>query len=197
MGRPRKRQYVEESEKDSVDVNLLDFSPSVDLGHMPDLDDNFQFDSMHAPAGTPFPKASVCSARSAGNCAWQFGDGLMPTVVDFTTPEPLPDAIPELDDTPRDSPTDMDILLPYEHSPPKSGAKCSCLAAMYLALSALQELPNSIPQAMVACKEARDAADTALNCQQCWVSPVFGETPDIAGFQVSSYSSTGCSDWRS
>lgn len=197
MGRPRKRQCVVEPTDKHVKVLDLDLDPN---SVHPQLQETLDFSPGLLNAGfgivteESLPLGVVDNLRNenaytvkeGGRLVWHFGQHDAMPQIDFAENEP----VPELDNTPRDTPPDSNIWPGFEHYPHTPSEKCSCLASLYLALASLQDLSNTIPGAVCIVRRATVTAQATLNCPQCTgmtlpLSMVYTELPPIQGFQVS------------
>ncbi|RAL63749.1 hypothetical protein DID88_003396 [Monilinia fructigena] len=93
---------------------------------------------------------------------------------------PLASQEPELSRAPNHSsslPSGSDGPFPI------SGDNCSCLPSMYLSLSALQNFPSEIDEALKAVRNASIVASKAIWCPTCGALALTSPTPPIEAFQ--------------
>lgn len=97
--------------------------------------------------------------------------------IDFSMDEKVNNsrAMVDLEDT---SVTCFSKVLPIQQS-----GQCSCLASMYLSMSALQELPNAVAPALNIVRNAASVARNTIHCPVCGVIVVTEPNPPAVGFQ--------------
>ncbi|KAI9644677.1 hypothetical protein NHQ30_006701 [Ciborinia camelliae] len=66
---------------------------------------------------------------------------------------------------------------------PIPGEKCSCLSSMYMSLSALQQFPSEIDEALKVVRDATIVASKAIWCPLCGSVVLTSPTPPIDAFQ--------------
>ncbi|ESZ91844.1 hypothetical protein SBOR_7750 [Sclerotinia borealis F-4128] len=121
---------------------------------------------------------------------WNFGDRNMlgSAPIDFSDVDmnkqsekyPLVNQEPELSRGSNRSfcsPSDSDGPFPI------SGDKCSCLPSIYLSLSALQQFPSEIDEALKVVRGASIVASKAIWCPSCGAIALISPTPPIEAFQ--------------
>ncbi|KAJ8061093.1 hypothetical protein OCU04_010167 [Sclerotinia nivalis] len=211
MGRPRKRQFTETIRDEPINVqNQL--QPLPDDGTLPPLfgDEFDYFDGANftepyftnsnfnesgnaqqftqtLPLDTPNPLWASNAERGQG--IWQFGDAdILGGPIDFSNidmhkssePQPLANQVPELStgaNPSSSSPKGSDGPSPV------SGDKCSCLSSMYLSLSALQQFPSEIDEALKVVRGASLVASKAIWCPSCGAIALISPIPPTEAFQ--------------
>ncbi|KAL2067314.1 hypothetical protein VTL71DRAFT_1738 [Oculimacula yallundae] len=186
MGRPRKRQHVEshiEQQIETQSIENLDLGIAFNFGYNDDLvaepyftNGQPAFDNV-PDAVTP-PKTMFEDGRSIWNFAGMatpainFGDAFKDPVANQA---PSSETVPLLSMNSNDSVTESDIS-----SPP---GPCGCLASMYLALAALQQLPSDIASALTAVRSAAGTASESIWCPQCGSVALDNPNPPMDAFQ--------------
>ncbi|THV55702.1 hypothetical protein BGAL_0004g00230 [Botrytis galanthina] len=212
MGRPRKRQFIE-TIRDEPPNTQSNLEPLLDDGtllpffgdELYTFDDNdftepyytnSNFNGFDAaqqfpqslPLDTPHPLRA--SNVDNGRNIWHFGNGNMPgpTPIGFDNmnmeklgemqPEANQEAELSMGSNPSSSsPSGSDGPFPI------SGDKCSCLSSMYLSLSALQQFPSEIDEALKVVRGASIVASKAIWCPSCGAIALISPTPPIEAFQ--------------
>lgn len=212
MGRPRKRQFIE-TIRDEPPNTQSNLEPLLDDGtllpffgdELYTFDDNdftepyytnSNFNGFDAaqqfpqslPLDTPHPLGA--SNVDNGRNIWHFGNGNMPgpTPIGFDNmnmeklgemqPEANQEAELSMGSNPSSSsPSGSDGPFPI------SGDKCSCLSSMYLSLSALQQFPSEIDEALKVVRGASIVASKAIWCPSCGAIALISPTPPIEAFQ--------------
>ncbi|TGO92052.1 hypothetical protein BPOR_0011g00020 [Botrytis porri] len=212
MGRPRKRQFIE-TIRDEPPNTQNNLQPLLDDGtllpffgdELYNLDDNDFAEPYYTnssfngfdpaqqfpqtlPLDTPTPLWA--SNVDDGRNMWHFGNGDMldSVPIDFSNMnmEKLGEAQPEANQEAElstgsnpssSSPSGSDGPFPI------SGDKCSCLSSMYLSLSALQQFPSDIDEALKVVRGASIVASKAIWCPSCGAIALISPIPSIEAFQ--------------
>lgn len=212
MGRPRKRQFIETIRDEPTNTQTT-LQPLPNNGTLPpffnDEFDSFENNDFVEPYFTDsnfngfeptqqFPQTlPLDTPNSLWNLnaddsrnIWHFGDHdlLGGTPIDFSDmnmhkqgeTHASTNQEPELStgsDPSSSSPNSNDSPFPI------SGDKCSCLSSMYLSLSALQQFPSEIDEALKVVRGASFVAAKAIWCPACGAIGLTSPTPPIEAFQ--------------
>ncbi|KAF7936050.1 uncharacterized protein EAE98_002269 [Botrytis deweyae] len=211
MGRPRKRQFIE-TIRDEPPNTQNNLQPLLDDGTLlPFFGDelyNFDDNDFAEPyytnsnvngfdAAQQFPQSlpldtphHLQASNVDGQNTWHFGNGDMPgpapidsSIMNMeklgeTQPEANQEAGSSTGSNPSSSsPSGSDSPFPI------SGDKCSCLSSMYLSLSALQQFPSEIDEALKVVRGASIVASKAIWCPSCGAIALISPTPPIEAFQ--------------
>lgn len=201
MGRPRKRTRVEElageqNQPPAVSVNddsthLPGAIPTPNMSHVhsgletlpfPSFDDPYLMSTIHQPIAihahdTAKQADDVRTTTHTERVNWVFGDQDLMTPINFG---------PSHDQSPHEKVLETGLFqLPTPESESNSpiSKSCSCLASLYLALAAVQELS---PDIAVALRTFRGASVTALSVLRCPVCGLVDPTqvgPPMKAFQ--------------
>ncbi|KAK0104523.1 hypothetical protein ONS95_004812 [Cadophora gregata] len=185
MGRPRKRQHVEEQQTepnpnaDPFDVGIHFDSGYIDTeaepyftSGLPSLDQDSG--AVNSSDTTPEDGRAIWSfAGSAAGPPINFGDlGLDPTNDYIPTTHSLPGLSANSSASVTDSDSSINLAGP-----------CSCLASMYLSLAALQQLPTEIIPALLAVRSAARTASESIWCPKCGSVALDNPNPPMDAFQ--------------
>ncbi|CZT48145.1 uncharacterized protein RSE6_08806 [Rhynchosporium secalis] len=189
MGRPRKRQHAElhlEPRVETQSTKLPDrgvaFSFGYDGGHIAEpYSTNGQPAFDEVPDIVNLPEISI-----DGPSIWRFAAGATGPAIDFkdgplsTIESQLPstETVPLLSMNSNASTSDSDISC-------NPTGPCSCLASMYLALAALQQLPSDIASALLVVRSAAGTASESIWCPQCGSVALENPNPPMDAFQNS------------
>jgi hypothetical protein len=170
MGRPRKRRGIEMKRRHTavapLDVEVLEYQG-----------ENFPVDPFFEQAGPLFEIGELALASNYGRrggasatgqndpALRHFGASDFNMSMDFGAvnsglPQP---GVPEE----HISPKKKNFVEAGPTQLPVTPVPCSCLAAMYLAMSPLQQLSTEVGAALVAVRAATNTARTILRCEQC------------------------------
>lgn len=192
MGRPRKRPRNIETK----DSNLEPRPVVPEFNQLPYLYGSFQSDPFANVGSLPSPNETVIygsthSEQASATCLstvdsqadFYFGNELNAQInsgVDDTSGEEAAIAI----EPTVQEPIQSQILFEGGHpAPSPPGPACSCLAAIYLAMSSLQEFPTDVESALATVRTAANTAQAAIRCTKCGhFAPVL-VAPPIEVFQ--------------
>lgn len=212
MGRPRKRQFIETTRDEPINVHgQLQSLP--DDGTLPpffgDELENFDGANFTEPyfAGSNFNESGNAqqftqalpldtsnplwaSDAEGGQGIWQFEDA------DILGGPPIDFNNTDMHKSSETHSLANQVLEPStganlsSSSPKRSdgpsqvlGDKCSCLSSMYLSLSALQQFPSEIDEALKVVRGASLVASKAIWCPSCGAIALNSPTPPIEAFQ--------------
>lgn len=194
MGRPRKRQANDEIKEGSLEFQSIvpDFDP------LPHFDDSFQVDPFLDTSAFQFsnnpidyPAMSSEQAPAMGLCTFDDGRGVfhfgvdeLNVPIDFGVDDSIPDSTEPIIPTVQEPVKHTSGVFVGDHPAPSApGPPCSCLAAMYLAMSSLQEFPNEVETALATVRAAASTAQSSIRCSKCGHCAATSETPPIEAFQ--------------
>lgn len=203
MGRPRKRRRSDANASKNLPPIVVVPNP-LELGAVD------QYDQYHMPtypdAGS-LPFATHTNGGSAGadakwraedrgeatilqdeSVVWHFGSsemvnqsidfgGMAETNLDIALPSITTSSLGGIPEAPFDS-KGSGPMASHSHQPP-----CSCLAAMYLSMAALQELPSDFSKALSVVRTAAKTAHEVIHCNSCRPNLTFNPKIPAAGFQ--------------
>lgn len=192
MGRPRKRQHVEELDESSNERlydDPLDFDIPFDTSNYAAYDGAVgeTIYSNGVPAAGQIADTTNSGdprqGRGTGLDKWHFGDsGINPrsplNFADFGA-VPIDDPARSLGTAPQLS-ADSSTSICEDSQP---AGPCSCLASMYLSLAALQQLPTDIVAALLSVRSAAQTAAQSIWCPQCGSIVLDSPSPPIEAFQ--------------
>ena len=186
MGRLRKRRGIEMKTRHTVvaplDVEVLEYQG-----------ENFPVDPFFEQAGPLFEIGELALASNYGRrggagatgqndpAPRHFGASDFNMSMDFGAvnsglPQP---GVPEE----HISPKKKNFVEAGPTQLPVTPVPCSCLAAMYLAMSPLQKLSTEVGAALIAVRAATNTARTILRCEQCSRSSTGPVRPPFDAFQ--------------
>ncbi|KAH7330294.1 hypothetical protein BKA65DRAFT_527905 [Rhexocercosporidium sp. MPI-PUGE-AT-0058] len=186
MGRPRKRQYVEanvEQHSDEAEsAEHIDLGISFDSGYNGDAMAEPYFSSgLPAFEGMPGVVDPPENTLEDGRTIWHFDGHTTGPPINFAL-DPADNYLPSTEAVPLLSINSSGSVTESDNSTNPSGP-CSCLASMYLALAALQQLPNDIVPALVAVRSAARTASESIWCPQCGSVALDNPNPPMDAFQ--------------
>jgi hypothetical protein len=194
MGRPRKRQANGEMKEGNLEFQSIvpDFDP------LPYFDDSFQVDPFTNATGFHFPNSPIDypavsseQAPAKGLCAFDdgrvvfhFGVDELNVPIDFGIDDASLDSMGPVMPTGQEPVKHTARAFAGDHPAPSvPGPPCSCLAAMYLAMSSLQEFPNEVETALATVRAASNTAQSSIRCPKCGHCAATLITPPIEAFQ--------------
>ncbi|TAQ88526.1 hypothetical protein B7494_g3142 [Chlorociboria aeruginascens] len=192
MGRPRKRQFLQASQ-DELGPSTQSFGPQRFLVDDFDIYDDVNTAEPYAvsdlPSFAPLPGDSIEYSqipKTTMPLVFQFGMVGIPPInfdnlnLDSSSGTSIDEMSLPSSSTSNPSTSDSEK---EETSPQTTASPCSCLAAMYLALSALQNLPCDISTALPTVRGAARTASEALRCPHCGLTLLTKVSPGIETFQ--------------
>ncbi|KAA8566978.1 hypothetical protein EYC84_010072 [Monilinia fructicola] len=212
MGRPRKRHFIETIRDESTNTqNTL--QPLSDDGTLPPFFGDVFSNHDHVDFAEPYfmdsnfngfnpnqqfphtlaldtPDSLWVSDIDNSRSVWHFGDRDMlgGAPIDFSNMDTNKNCENQLL---ANQETDPSRAQKHSSSSPSgsdgpfpiSGDKCSCLPSMYLSLSALQNFPSEIDEALKVVRSASIVASKATWCPSCGAIALTSPTPPIEAFQ--------------
>lgn len=189
MGRPRKRRRNVDENEFSVEVKP--YLPDPDS--VTYFDDNLPVDPLFEHVARPimYGEASMEPGNalkdiqpyvtgSDGDIFWHSGFESLKEPTSFSNGSTSISSVdPALHDT---SPREFDFTEHQHHHAPNK-PPCGCLAAMYLAMSSIQELPTDITSALATVRVAANTTRNVLRCEQCGMPKLVEVPPRIEVFQ--------------
>ncbi|KAH6719203.1 hypothetical protein BKA61DRAFT_669536 [Leptodontidium sp. MPI-SDFR-AT-0119] len=186
MGRPRKRQHVEANVDQHTDetqsAEALDLGIPFDPGYNGDAVAELYFTSglpaFEEMPGVVNPPENTLEDRRT---IWHFGGNTTGPPINFGL-DPADSYLPSTEAVPLLSMNSSASVTDSDNSSNPSGP-CSCLASMYLALAALQQLPTDIVPALLAVRGAARTASDSIWCPQCGSVALDNPNPPMDTFQ--------------
>jgi len=188
MGRPRKRQHVESSIDQHTEANQtsqsLDLGIRFDAGYTDTVAGPYFTSGLPALEQIPGANDPPNTTLEDGRTIWHFAGGATGPPIDFGDIglDPTENYLPTTQSVPGLSANSSASVTDSEGSSSPAGP-CSCLASMYLALAALQQLPTEIVPALLAVRSAARTASESIWCPKCGSVALDNPNPPMDAFQ--------------